>query len=85
MNQTFLRNPLYIGFAAVAALILLSMSVTIVPETRIGADLEIDSVEIFDIVMELEDLYDISFPIEQASNIDTVRDLVATIRQLANV
>jgi acyl carrier protein len=35
--------------------------------------------------MELEDLYDISFPIEQASNIDTVRDLVATIRQLANV
>jgi len=59
--------------------------ITIVPETRIGADLEIDSVEIFDIVMELEDLYDISFPIEQASNIDTVRDLVATIRQLANV
>ena len=33
MNQTF-RNPLYIGFAAVAALILLSMSVTIVPETQ---------------------------------------------------
>ncbi|MEX1252152.1 MAG: acyl carrier protein [Hyphomonas sp.] len=59
--------------------------ITITPETRIGADLEIDSVEIFDIVMELEDLYDISFPIEQASNIDTVRDLVATIRQLANV
>ena len=34
MNQTFLRNPLYIGFAAVAGLILLSMSVTIVPETQ---------------------------------------------------
>ena len=34
MNQTFIRNPLYIGFAAVAALILLSMSVTIVPETQ---------------------------------------------------
>ncbi|MEQ9505791.1 MAG: acyl carrier protein [Hyphomonas sp.] len=60
-------------------------SITISPETRIGADLEIDSVEIFDIVMEIEDLYDISFPIEAASNIDTVRDLVATIRQLANV
>lgn len=59
--------------------------ITITPETRIGADLEIDSVEIFDIVMELEDLYNISFPIEQASNIDTVRDLVATIRQRANV
>jgi membrane protease subunit HflC len=34
MNQTFIRNPLYLGFAAVAALILLSMSVTIVPETQ---------------------------------------------------
>lgn len=34
MNQTLLRNPLYLGFAAVAALILLSMSVTIVPETQ---------------------------------------------------
>lgn len=34
MNQTFIRNPLYIGFAAVAALILISMSVTIVPETQ---------------------------------------------------
>ncbi len=34
MNQTFLRNPLYIGFVAIAALILLSMSVTIVPETQ---------------------------------------------------
>ncbi len=34
MNQSLLRNPLYIGFAAVAALILLSMSVTIVPETQ---------------------------------------------------
>jgi len=34
MNQSLLRNPLYIGFAAVAALILLSMSITIVPETQ---------------------------------------------------
>ena len=57
----------------------------ITPETRISADLEIDSVEIFDIVMELEDLYNISLPVEAASDIDTVRDLVAKIGQLANV
>jgi len=55
------------------------------PDTRIGADLEIDSVEIFDIVMELEDLYNISLPVEAASDIDTVHDLVAKIGQLANV
>jgi modulator of FtsH protease HflC len=34
MNQTFTRNPVYIGIAAVALLILLSVSVNIVPETQ---------------------------------------------------
>jgi modulator of FtsH protease HflC len=34
MTQTFLRNPIYIGLLAFGALILLSMSVTVVPETQ---------------------------------------------------
>jgi modulator of FtsH protease HflC len=34
MNQTMMRNPLYLGFAAVAALVLISMSVSVVPETQ---------------------------------------------------
>ncbi len=34
MNQTFLRNPIYLAIAAFGALILLSMSVTVVPETQ---------------------------------------------------
>ncbi|KCZ87944.1 acyl carrier protein [Hyphomonas johnsonii MHS-2] len=59
--------------------------ILITPDVRISADLEIDSVEIFDIVMEIEDIYDISFPVEVASSIDTVRDLVETIGQLTNV
>jgi len=59
--------------------------VEITMDLRISADLEIDSVEIFDIVMEIEDIYDISFPVEAASNIDTVRDLVETIGQLTHV
>lgn len=59
--------------------------VAIGPETRISADLEINSVEIFDIVMELEDLYNISLPVEAASDIDTVQDLVTKIGQLADV
>ncbi|MBU2606181.1 MAG: acyl carrier protein [Alphaproteobacteria bacterium] len=54
-------------------------------DLRISADLEIDSVEIFDLVMEIEDIYDISFPVEAASNINTVRDLVETIGQLTHV
>lgn len=34
MNQTFTRNPLYLGLIALAFVILLSMSVSIVPETQ---------------------------------------------------
>lgn len=51
---------------------------------RIAADLAIDSVEMFDLVMEIEDAYDISFPIEQASAIDTVGSLVDAISRLSN-
>lgn len=56
----------------------------ITPETSFGADLEIDSVEIFDVVMELEDIFNISLPVEVASEIETVHDLVAKIGQLAH-
>jgi membrane protease subunit HflC len=34
MTQTFLRNPIYLALFAFGALILLSMSVTVVPETQ---------------------------------------------------
>jgi modulator of FtsH protease HflC len=34
MNATILRNPIYMGLAALGALILLSMSVNVVPETQ---------------------------------------------------
>jgi modulator of FtsH protease HflC len=34
MTQTFARNPIYLGVAAVGALILFSMSVNVVPETK---------------------------------------------------
>lgn len=34
MNQTFLRNPIYLGLVAIAFLVLLSMSISVVPETQ---------------------------------------------------
>lgn len=57
----------------------------ITPEMQIGADLAIDSVEMFDLVMEIEEAYDISFPIEEASAIDTVGSLVEAIGRRTNV
>lgn len=62
-----------------------AVNVPITPELLIGADLAIDSVEMFDLVMEIEDAYDISFPIEEASGIDTVQSLVEVIERLRNV
>ena len=61
------------------------IDIPITPELRIGADLAIDSVEMFDLVMEIEDTYDISFPIEEASGIDTVQSLVEAIERLQHV
>ena len=43
------------------------------------ADLEIDSVAIFDLVMEVEDAYEVTFPMETISDIESVGDLVNTI------
>ena len=34
MTQTYARNPVYLGLAVVGALILFSMSVNVVPETK---------------------------------------------------
>lgn len=61
------------------------LGVVITPDVQIGADLAIDSVEMFDLVMEIEEAYDISFPIEEASAIDTVGSLVEAIGRRTNV
>lgn len=51
-------------------------------ETNIASDLEIDSVAIMNLIMEVEDAYDISFPMNLIAEIKTVGDLVDTVHQL---
>ena len=51
----------------------------------IMSDLEVDSVAVFDIVMGLEDHYDISIPMEMVSDIKTVGELINAIVQLTTV
>jgi len=50
--------------------------------TRIVADLEIDSVDVFDLIMEVEDAYDISISMELISNTHTVGELVNVVDNL---
>ena len=58
--------------------------IAIARETEIITHLEIDSVAVFDLIMEVEDGYDITFPMETVSEIKSVGDLVDTIRSLKN-
>lgn len=51
-------------------------------DTDIVADVEVDSVAIFDVVMEVEDSYDVTFPMETISDIKTIGDLVDTIHSV---
>ena len=51
-------------------------------QSGIVSDLEVDSVAVFDLVMELEDHYDISISMEQVSDIKTVGELVNCVQEL---
>ena len=51
----------------------------ITDDTRIVADLEIDSVDVFDLIMEVEDAYDISISMELISTTHTVGELVNVV------
>ena len=51
-------------------------------QSGIVTDLEVDSTAVFDLIMGLEDHYDISIPMEMVSDIKTVGELVNAVIQL---
>ncbi len=51
------------------------------PETDLNAELNIDSVAAMDLIMEIEDKYDIDIPINLVADLRTVQDLVTTVRK----
>jgi len=51
-------------------------------DTNIITDMEVDSVAIFDLVMEVEDAYELAFPMETISDLKTIGDLVGTINTM---
>lgn len=44
--------------------------------TEIGADLNIDSVAAMDLIMEIEDKFDIDIPMNQVGELKTIGDLI---------
>jgi len=51
-------------------------------ETDIARDLNLDSLTVMDLMMELEEKYDISIPLNLVPEIRSVADLAATIQRI---
>ncbi len=57
-------------------------NVKLTRETDLIADLEVDSVSVLDIVMDIEDNYDISIPVNTISETRTIGELVDAIHAI---
>jgi acyl carrier protein len=56
--------------------------VIVAPETQIAGGLGLDSVAILDFIMEIEDRFDISIPLDQIAEVQTIGDLSRAIETL---
>jgi acyl carrier protein len=56
--------------------------VSITPEINIAEELSLDSVKVLDLVMELEDEFDISVPLNLMADVQTVNDLADLIEKV---
>ena len=64
----------------------LGRSVTIDRDTDIARDLAVDSLALMNIVMELEDAFDVSMPQDRLATVQTIGDLadiISSLRQAA--
>ena len=59
-------------------------NVELTKDTDIATEMEIDSVAILDLIMELEDSYDVSFSMNLMSELRTVGELVASVHKLVS-
>jgi len=57
-------------------------AVDIRDDTHIVRDLEIDSLAVMNLILALEDEFDISMPLERVADVETVNDLVVTVASL---
>ncbi len=59
-------------------------SATLAEDTELVADLEIDSVKLLELLMEIEDRFDVSIPMNVLPDVNTVRDLALKLEELMN-
>ena len=54
----------------------------ITPETSFKDDLALDSLDLYDLVMALEDEFNIERPTEREAEIETIEDLIRILKEL---
>lgn len=54
----------------------------ITPETNLISQLSIDSIKLLNLIMEIEDTFDVSIPINALTDIHTVRELVDLVHKI---
>lgn len=52
------------------------------PDTKLADDLSLDSVNLMELLVEIEDHYDIGLPLNMMADITTIRELADRISQL---
>lgn len=57
---------------------------TLDAQTDLSADLSLDSVNLMEILVEVEDTYDISLPLNMMANVNTVQDLADQIKHIVD-
>ena len=57
-------------------------AVDVTAASDIGRDLGVDSLTLMNIVMELEDVFELSIPLDRLADVETVGDLAALINEL---
>ena len=58
------------------------VGVQVSAQTRIARDLGLDSVAVMDFVMDIEDHFDISIPLDRVAEVETVEDLSCAVEAL---
>lgn len=59
--------------------------VVVGPQTQLASDLEIDSAQLMEVLLEVEDEFDISIPLNVLPNVYSVEDLTIEIDKLLGV
>lgn len=61
---------------------LLEKPVPIAPETDLVQEVGLPSLKVMELIVQVEDTYDISYPLNQLQDVRTVKDLASSVHQL---